>query len=342
LGSTLRGTAGSEPSSESMAVRRRRCRGPSGVGCFRNICRRAVLDSNCFRGSPLAEIEALRRRGFQLSLSHEALREVWARSLREDNKALLQQRIALIAPLLDPEHPVAFSGGLLLSTLGPVPPEVHAEDERLRDSLRLGWEDACAGITDERWRKELDDELEREATGWLKEFERFRSNLDRIIEVRAQVGHDWYPKRRTEQVIENQIKGPAPLEPPAAQRLHLARRLLAIKASAYRERQPKRNDFVDWRLLIHVAWPAFLVTSDFKFIEAVDATKSLQRAWVRAPVEMIEDPIYRCEPWGKPGHWVGDRFCRQDLKELRARQDEMRRRFEGISRPRHGGIAGHT
>lgn len=282
----------------------------------------------------MAEIEALRQRGFVLSVSHEALREVWAQSLKEDHKALIEQRIARIAPLLDPDHPIAFSGQLLLSTLCPVSPELYAEDQQLRDDLRRGWEDARAGIEDHRWRRvgqELDDELEREATGWLKEFERFRTFLERIIEVRAQVGHDWYPKRRTEQVIENQIKGPALLKPSPAQRLHLARRVLAMKAVAYREQQPQKNDFVDWRLLIHVAWPAFLVTTDYKFIESVDATGSLQRAWVRAPVELIDDAVYRCEPWGKPGNWVGDRFRRQDIAWLRARQEAFRKRLKGSS-----------
>jgi hypothetical protein len=47
----------------------------------------------------------------------------------------------------------------------------------------------------------------------------------------------------------------------------------------------------------------YLVTGNFKFIRAVDETGSSQRAWVRAPVELIEDPVYRCEPWGKPGRW---------------------------------------
>lgn len=313
-----------------MVIRLKRPRKPSGEGCSRHICRRAVLDSNCFRGSPLAEIEAIRQQGFLLSVFHEAMREVWARSLKEDNKALLQRRIDLIAPLLDPGHPIAFSGQLLLFTLGPVPSELYAEDQRLRESLRLGWEDARAGITDDRWRlvgKELDDELEREANGWLKEFERFRVHLDRIVAIRDQVGHDWYPKRRTEQVIENQIKGPALLEPPAPQRLHLGRRVLGMKAAAYREQQPQKNDCVDWRLLIHVAWPAFLVTDDFRLFQAVDNTKSIQRAWVRAPVEM--DPVYRCEPWGKPGHWVGNGFRRQDLRELRVRQDSFRKRLKG-------------
>jgi len=308
-----------------------RCRGPRGEGCFRNICRRAVLDTNCFWGSPREEIEALRQRGFALSLAHDALREAWARSLREGNKRLLEQRFALIGPHLDPEHPIAFSGSLLMSMIGRVSPDEHAQDQRIREDLRLGWEAARAGLTEERWTwvgKKLDEELEREADAWEAELIRLRALLQRNIDVAKKVGHDWYPRRRGEQIIEIQLRGPAQLHPPAPQRLHLARRLLAMKTMASREQQPQRNDFVDWRLPVHVAWPAFLVTGDFRLIQAVDDTGSLQRAWVRAPVELIEDPVYRCEPWGKPGHWVRQRFRRQPIKELRARQQAMRRRLK--------------
>jgi hypothetical protein len=323
-----------------MTPRRRKGLGPRGIGSKRGVCLRAVLDTNCFWGSPQAELEAIRSRGFSLSISHEALREAWARSLREDKKALLQQRIALISPHLDPEHPIAFTGRLLLTMIGRASPELHAEDQRAREFLRRGWDHTRTGLTDERWRsvgKELDDEIEREADGWEVALNGMRHLRQRTLDFAKVVGHDWYPRRRAERLIEKKLNGPVLLDPPAPQRLHLLKRLVARKTVGAREQQPQRNDYVDWRLLVHLAWPAFLVTSDFRLIRALDETGSLQRAWVRAPVELIQDPIYRCEPWGKPGRWVKSRFRRQDLKTLRIRQDEMRRRFEGIAQPRPTG-----
>src|SRR5688572_28085428 len=119
----------------------RKGRGPRGEGCTRGTCWRVVLDTNCFWGSPVAELAALRQRGLSLSLSLDALREAWARSVRDGNKHSLEARIALIAPLLDIEHPIAFSGRMLLTMIGRAPPEMHVEDGHWRRAIRAGWED---------------------------------------------------------------------------------------------------------------------------------------------------------------------------------------------------------
>jgi hypothetical protein len=68
--------------------------------------------------------------------------------------------------------------------------------------------------------------------------------------------------------------------------------------------------------------PQARLTNDTGLIEAVDRTRSPQRAWIRMPIELIEGPIHRCEPWAKG---VSRRtFQRAPIRELQDRQAAFR------------------
>jgi hypothetical protein len=105
--------------------------------------------------------------------------------------------------------------------------------------------------------------------------------------------------------------------------LHL--RYVANKLLSAREQEPARNDWHDARHLQHVAWPAFLVTCDTGLIEAADRTGSQQSAWLRTPVELVEDQVHRSEPWSKEAGKLT--FQRGAMKELLARQTAFRAQF---------------
>ncbi|MEO8979200.1 MAG: hypothetical protein ABI548_06455 [Polyangiaceae bacterium] len=83
------------------------------------------------------------------------------------------------------------------------------------------------------------------------------------------------------------------------------------------------NDYFDGRHLQHLAQPAFLATVDYRLIATVDACCRVQRAWVRTPVELVQDPIARCAPWGKPAASVAAGFHRRS--DFRARQEQWRK-----------------
>lgn len=69
------------------------------------------------------------------------------------------------------------------------------------------------------------------------------------------------------------------------------------------------------------------MTTDFRLIEAADATGSMQAAWVRSPVELIEDRINRSEPWSKA--WRRAKcFQRAPYEVLKASQQALRQRLK--------------
>jgi hypothetical protein len=73
-------------------------------------CRRVVLDANLLNYAPVEELDAIRARGFFLSVSYEGLREVWCRSIDEKSYKFLAGRITRIAHRLSDENPIAFAG----------------------------------------------------------------------------------------------------------------------------------------------------------------------------------------------------------------------------------------
>jgi len=73
-----------------------------------------VIDANVLRGTPVGGLSQIVERGFQLSVSIEALREVWVQSIREQTKSILTTRVRDVAPVIDAVDPVAFNGHAML------------------------------------------------------------------------------------------------------------------------------------------------------------------------------------------------------------------------------------
>jgi hypothetical protein len=281
-----------------------------------------VLDANRIRGATRGELLALAARGFVLSASIEGLREVWSQSVRENNYGLLKKRVELLTGFVDPAAPVAFVGMALLAEIASVPDDVRAPNMVFRDNVTAGWQRVGSGtLSESDWRSvgaELDAELEADERQWLA-FAKHAVGLElNTLEVEREVGIAFYPRSRAENVMRRAIEAgtPGKTVPAMGVRADASLRYFMSKLTEARHRFPARNDWIDGRQLQHLAWPAFLVTTDFGLLKAVDTGRSWQRPWVRTPAELIEDSVARCVPWGKAAKRVADDFVRWPTKRL--------------------------
>lgn len=306
--------------------------GSRAIGSYDQLCERAVLDANSFRGASVGELLALRRRGFQLSVSIEALRETWARSLRENNLPLLRKLVQRVAGIVDAEFPIAFVGEALLTTVGTASVALANENAEARARINAAWHELSRReILDTEWRAigaQMNSELEAEERNWGSMIDQFQAIASDLREREKAFG-PFYPSGRAREIIERCLARGSDVatEPPLRERAHAGNRYFTAKVDHPRGARPARNDWIDGRVLQHIIWPAFVVTTDFKLIEAVDKSGTFQRAWVRTPVELATDKIARCLPWGKVARRVNETFFRGDLEALKTRQNAWKKSF---------------
>jgi hypothetical protein len=299
-------------------------------------CTRVVLDANCIRGSPVEELEALLARGFSLHASIEGIREVWTRSLREDEYDSLATRFRRICQFLDPEEPIAFAGTALLSLIGEVESSRALASAQYRRDVTNGWKQLVSrGLTEAEWRgigDELQQEIALEEKGWLAHVESAKV-IERQLKANATGGVT--KGRARGELISGLLRGTAArTRPTIEQRIHLHLRYVTEKFLNADSRPPSSNDFYDARHLQHIAWPAFLVTVDFRLIETSWSAGSMQSSWVRTPAELAElDPI-RCVPWGKNARRASQQ-PRQSIDALKQHQRDFRSRLRSKRSP-HG------
>ncbi len=303
--------------------------GPRGYGCARASCFRVVLDSNCFRGATTAELSAVCRRGFLLSISIEALREVWAQSIREQRFSLLATRVRQLGPLVDPMAPVAFTGNALLTSLGLGTTEQNRTNASFRSRITDAWTTLVAqGVGQADWRaigEELAAELNEDENNWKSQVDEFISiNRARTPANAKVVNSQRFVRRASEIVFRKLANTGVDVKPGVGQRVNASLKFVIGKVMNAHHEMPARNDWVDGRLLQHIAWPSFLMTNDFRLIEAVDRSRSMQAQWIRTPRELAETRVAHCEPWGRPARAVASRFRRDPPHLLRADQERWR------------------
>jgi hypothetical protein len=299
----------------------------SGIGSFRGVCRQLVLDSNCFRGCHAGEFEALRSRGYSISLSIEALRETWANSIRQGKQGIVAQPLRRMRSVLDDKRPVAFRGGALFSLLETTGGPTSRASAEFRISVEAGVRTILAqDLTDEVWLDigtQLEAELAGEKQQWNQRVAEAKEIMTQVNDTNTALGFTYYSKRRAYEQVWRTLVPPVRMQPRGEERFDAFMRFVSTKLINARNQQPQVNDLVDSLHLQHLAWPAFLVTKDFRLIEAVDATKTFQSAWVRTPVELVCDPICMSAPWGKPSRRIAQRFVRDPA--LRDRQQKWER-----------------
>jgi hypothetical protein len=288
-----------------------------------------VLDSNCFQGSPIAELEAIASQGFLLSVSIEGMRELWVRTIRKNQYDLLRARIQRLGPLLDPEHPIAFVGAALLSTIGDAPPDVAEQATAFRARIDAGWRAMQArGLTEDEWRsvgQELENEMAPEERFWTVEAPELWRYIDRKRQQLEALGYH-YPESRGLAETRAAIARAQGIrtKPPIQSRGAAFLSYMTAKQRDFTRQTPASNDFYDARHLQHLVWPAFLATVDFRLIASVEEHSPQARQWVRAPVELAEDRVARCQPWGRPAARVAETFRPMPVQKLRVRQEAWR------------------
>jgi len=292
-------------------------------------CNFVVLDANCVRYSPVAELEAIKRRGFRLSASIEGVREVWSKSLRQNKHEPFARRVAHLAPLLDTESPLAFVSTRLVVQIGSAPPSVKENERRERESIVNGWRTALQNpLSSETWRTvgaELDAELRSSEQGWVRDLGLHMPRLRRLKEtIRARGGSP----PESDVLIDALLEGaPATTSPPLRQRMEAYVAYMLDKLNVAETEAVEENDYCDSRHLQHIAWPAFLMTTDLRLIETLERCCPIQRAWVRTPVEFAEDRIPRCLPWGRTAQSASAALPLRDRASLDRRLKGWRERL---------------
>lgn len=301
-------------------------KGSRGFGAYQNVCRKVVLDANLVQYAPIYELEALSRRGFTVSISIEGLQEIWTRSIKENSYSFLSNRIKNLAPVLDPAAPIAFVGTAMLSTVGNCTARVREEASAFRDDITASWRRVSAdGLSESEWKRigtAVKAEVDAFEAWWLDRLNAFRELERRIAEKTKD--SEPYDRERGLSVIRRSFVDDAPVEtkPSLNVRADAHLRYLMAKLRRSLRGEGTGNDWYDARHLQHIAEPAFLATRDYRLIQTVDDSNSLQRAWVRAPIELLEDHVALCEPWGAPAEVASRAFIRPSKRELLARDQK--------------------
>lgn len=94
-------------------------------------------------------------------------------------------------------------------------------------------------------------------------------------------------------------------------------------AQSHKYATPKReNDFQDIPLLFQLARPSLLVTKDYKFIEGVDASGTVQAPWVTTLGELLTCATPTGNPWGPAARNLHAGFKPRTAAQLGALEKE--------------------
>lgn len=274
------------------------------------MTRRLVLDTNVAAYASLEQLLPLERFGLPVSISDMALSETWASSVRSNKPSKLTARFRKIAPLIDPTYPVAVGGAMAIAQarwlasdgrLRP-PPELvdyqaHAREawERiLSGDLPEGewravgsWTNAFLDDTDARHTKlvePLREKLRNRARQRGDDVETLERSLEEIPPTRLRIFNI---------LAIRDVYGAD-----VGDRLDALSRVLAWRGLTDDPlAKGKKNDGADYRLLLHLAEGAMVITDEVKLRRLIDASGSPQRAWVRS-LEELRYGIPQCDPWG--------------------------------------------
>jgi hypothetical protein len=298
---------------------RRAAEPPSHIGVV-------VLDTNYFKNITAPELQALRALGLSVSVTVEALAEVWAQAVRENNSRKLYGPANRVRPWIDERMPIAMGGGHIRNEIeAPTKAERerHALDNRTqgRHTWAKVFEDCANNVLDPEGAR-LNEGGERLGAEWT----RIR-NWGRT----ATMNFDgWSESRVADYFYLQFLRNSHPTTP--RHRLHAFDRLSALEAAKSAKRSPRKkakdNDGIDWAMLLHIARPAFLATWDLDLIDLLRDAATYQAPWVVTLGEMLTDPLPLGNPWGHRAEMRGPLFRRRSRDELNALENEVRARFK--------------
>ena len=258
---------------------------------------RLVLDTSVFRGATPDNLAALAATGARISVARGALNELWRASTRDGKPGLLFQRVAKLAPLVDPMIPVTPGGRELTQLIVANADERPSCMEHLAE-LRHVWEGLVEGrCSYDEWRRvgaDIEQFYARDTVAATMNA-MTRPAGDRSFEATFEFARRNLGPRR----LSNGRRPPKLF----GTRCDALDRVLALRATLHAinpKSQPRRedNDTEDARMLHQVALPAVLVIDDAELVRDVRKSGSYQTAWVRTLEQVRRFGIPDGLPWG--------------------------------------------
>jgi hypothetical protein len=279
------------------------------------LCRRVVLDTNCFRGLKANDLQPLMDAGLQISVGQSAFYETWARAVHENKPGIIIGPARSLAAVVDPEYPIAPNRGDLVWRFS----SERRRRERDRVTARylawacLNWSLISTGNIDvEILRKhgsDADDYLAKAGRSWQIYASRWKRE-EQLEAFRALA-----PGRRRSLFINHITSDLWRNGFPARtlrRRMHGFYSVIAwhMWSTAQGATQATANDSEDIASLMHLAEPAFLLTRDEKLITAVDASGTYQAPWVLRLADFVSGALPQGRPWGANARNVFASFVR--------------------------------
>jgi hypothetical protein len=293
-----------------------------------------VLDTNVVRFSSPAAIEGLARRGFKLRIAETAFLEWTAACVHKWEQGEWSRRVARekyfgrarsLAPLLDPEAPIALDGGLLARRIvadadgQSQSPDADAYHRALVERWRLI---VGSGMSDEDFRGagrmanqflgELDEHIVRLARP-EKELRKNECPADVDPALIAPGYAEWEAMSEAEHLafLRRHAIESWRFSTAAAERLdaHVCTVAYRLHVAARGARMPKENDGADISLTVHLGAGCILLTNDRRLVDVVDLSGTFQRPWVRALDDLDELP--EGPPWGERARRQNESFVRR-------------------------------
>ncbi|WP_438036991.1 hypothetical protein [Sorangium sp. So ce204] len=265
-----------------------------------SVVRRVVLDTCVLRSTSAGDVDALRTRGFAVSLPMFAVSEAWAAALRDGAPGKAFGPISRVLPRLDPELPFVLgpahlgqqANALNVAARKRFAAEHRARSTKLRDRLvyELG-----RGICDAAFHRIgelLDKGLNELADQWVESLQEMWAR--EVNPAAAAVPEPEMLKRSLLRFGSHYHERPERFD--AQLRVMF---LLIIRAARHQGKQPQPNDIEDVGMLGCIAAPAFLATSDVRLLSLVDESDSYQAPWVRTVPELLTAELPRGVPWGE-------------------------------------------
>ena len=289
------------------------------------IGRVLVLDTNVARFAHASKLEAWAKKGHRLRIGETAYLEWYvqgAKMLAENRpraRGVFFGRAKQIAQFLDPEVPIAPSGGILARKMvaeadgEPIPNEYH---ERVT-GLAGQWS-VITGIelTDEewvRWCKPASDHLDA-LDAELINLALPEAEIEKKIPPDMKAANEaWKALCEAEQLpaLRMFVKDSLRLSDAAAERadVHICTMALRMHVAARGARLPKRNDGADVWMPVHVGEGSVAVTDERRLIDIVDQSGTFQAPWIRNSDDLDELP--HGPPWGESAREQARAFKRR-------------------------------
>ena len=277
---------------------------------------RVVLDTCYLRGISDGHLNGLRDRGFTVALPLSAVQELWAQSLAESKPGLLFGRLNRLSPFVDPEFPIVPGGQQLMDILaGPSKPLRAQARNRWRAQAAPLWHLVTTSVVSpDRWA-----EVGRLAEREIAEFADAIKNLRSPGRARQELTdfNNITDSEAVRQLRPRLSRGLGVGALPERLDAFYSVMVRGIVADGRGRITHEDNDAEDDGMLMHVAWPAVLLTNDQALLEKVDASGSSQAPWVRSAGDLLRNGVPPGVPWGPSAKKASSRFRRPDREERR-------------------------